>query len=159
MNTTEFICGLMRRNSDHLEFIPTTTITERWVRQGLYIIQRDRHTTPIGYLLHGHVNDDHTLYIHHVCLSLRPAQVQSARHTVSVLVARAAQGNAHTILLRCSSNLDAIDFWNSCGFVPQAITESGAGRATTIVQYEFNLPKNVERLDSGPPRVGLRPKA
>lgn len=159
MNVSNFIARMIRQHSDDLEFIPTATITERWVRQNLYLLQRDRFGYPIGYLLHGNVNDDGTLYIHHACLALEEPDRPSARRTVTALVKRACDANASTILLRCHSNLITLTFWHNLAFIPVAITEAGARNRTALIQYELTLRQRPRQLGSGRLPDGLHPNA
>lgn len=157
MDPTEFICGLMRHNSDALGFIPSTAIAGRWVKQGTYILQKNRFGKPVGFLLHGNVNDDKTLYIHMACVEIDKRNRGFGKSAVAQLVKRAMQGGARTILLRCASDLDAVSFWQSCGFIPIAVTPGGTRRQRTIIQYEMTLPAAPRKLDSGPRREALRP--
>lgn len=159
MHPTEFICGLMRQNTDELGFIPNTAIADRWVAQDLYVLQKNRFGKPVGYILHGKVNDDHTMYIHQACIELDKRNRGFGKAAVARVVKRAIQHKARTILLRCASDLDAVSFWQSCGFTPIAVTPGGARRQRTIIQYEMNLPEAPRQLDSGLPREALRPNA
>lgn len=155
--TVDFICGLMRHNSDALGFIPSTAIAGRWVEQGTYILQKNRFGKPVGFLLHGNVNDDHTMYIHMACIEINKRNRGFGKAAVAHLIKRALRGRARTILLRCASDLDAVSFWQSCGFTPIGVTPGGTRRQRTIIQYEMTLPQTPRRLDSGRLRDGLRP--
>lgn len=149
----QFIGHTVNQNPGNLEYLPKSVIIDRWVRDGLYVMQRDLQHQPIGFLLHGTVNDDRSLYIHHSRLNLDPKNQLSARRAVTQLVKRACTADAETILLRCASTLETIQFWHSLAFIPVAISEAGARNPMTIVQYECTLGPR-PRL----PASGVRPE-
>lgn len=159
MTDLEFICGLMRHNTDALGFIPRPALLERWIKQGNYIIQRDRFAKPIGYLLHGPVNDERTLYINQACIELDKRNRGFGKTALNTLLNRAIEAHATTILLRCATDLDAVEFWMSCGFNPIAITPGGARRHRTIIQFEHRLPQDKQESDSALRPEALRPNA
>lgn len=157
MSPTEFICGLMRQDSDALGFIPKPAIDARWIQQGNFIIQTDRFGGPVGYLLHGPVNDARTMHINQACIEMTKRNRGFGQAAVAKLVKRAVKAGATNILLRCASDLDAVEFWISCGFVPIAIRPGGARRRRTIIQFEKSLHSPQKKSDSGPLPAGLRP--
>lgn len=149
LHPAEIIHGLMRRNPDELGFVPSTTIADRWVQQDLYILQRNRWHKPIGYLLHGHVNDDRTLYIHHASLDLTRRNRATAKSTVAQLIKRALHAAAKTIFLRTLSDLDGVAFWQSCSFVPVAVSPDAPSSQKSLIQYEMTLPEAPRQLTAG----------
>jgi len=149
----------MHKTTDHLGFIPRTTIAQRFVDQDLFIIQRNRRGRVIGYILHGRVNQEGTLYVHQAHVNLELRNRGYANRAAKILISRAIKAHARNILLRSTSDLQAVAFWRSYGFQPLAITASGATRRTTIIQYELILRPDQEELDSGPHREALRPNA
>lgn len=139
MEPADFICGLMRRNTDALGFIPEPTIRERFVKRGMFVIQTNRFRKPIGYLIHGPVHPDRTLHIHQACIELDRRNRGFGQQAVAELLTRAKAKGARTIFLRCASDLDAVLFWSSCGFIPTGIKPGGARRHRTLIEYELHL--------------------
>lgn len=159
MSPTEFICGLMRHDTDALGFIPKPAIQERWIHQGNYIIQTNRFGAPVGYLLHGPVNDQRTMYVNQACIEMSKRNRGFGQAAVKTLVERAVKAGATTILLRCARDLNAVEFWISCGFDPIAVTPGGARRQRMIIQFEKRLPSHQEQLTGGTLPNSRRPNA
>ncbi len=153
MTDSTFICGLMRANTNSLGFIPRPTIQNRFIPRGHYIIQRDRRAKPIGYLIHGPVHPDGTLYIHQTCIELDRRNRHFAHQALTTLLARALNHNAHRILLRCAADLPAVTFWAHLGFRATHISTGGRRRQRSIIHFRLDLtPRTVQPA----PKVGFR---
>lgn len=163
MDPADFICGLMRRNTDAVGFITRPTIEKRFVPKGHYVIQRNRHGQPIGYLLHGPVHPDGTLHVHQACIELDRRNRGFGHQAVRTLIERAIRHHARTILLRCAADLEATTFWTACGFLPFALSPGGKRRQRTILHFSLELQEGQPAVngfsDSGPHPASLRPKA
>lgn len=142
MNPTEFICGLMRQNTDALGFIPRSYIQRYFIPRYLYVIQLNRFRKPIGYLLHGPVNRHGIMHIHQACIELDKRNRGFGLAAVQRVINRAKRQHAHTILLRCAADLDAVLFWRAIGFQPTHLSPGGARRRRTIVNFRLELPRN-----------------
>lgn len=141
MNDADFICGLMRHNTDDVGFITRPTIEERFIRRGLYVIQRDRLCRPIGYLVNGPVHKDLHCQIHQACIELDRRNRHFGIQAVQTMIDRAIQHGARTITLRCGTDLAAVKFWTAIGFIPYAFVAGGRRRARTIVHFALDLRK------------------
>jgi len=141
MDPTDFICALLRQNTDALGFIPRPTIEHRFVPRNLYILQRNRFRKPIGYLLHGPVHTDGRLFIHQTCIDLDRRNRGFGRQALRTLIDRAARNGANRITLRCAADLDAVAFWAQSGFLRTHITTGGARRNRTIIHFELRIPQ------------------
>ncbi len=153
MTETDFICGLMRYNTDALGFIPRPTIEHRFIPRGHYLIQRNRFGKPIGYLLHGPVHPNGNLFIHQTCIDLARRNKHFGHQLTQTLLARAASHHAKLIRLRCATDLDAIAFWTALGFDPKETTQGGHRRQRHVTRLELILP-SVHVFQ--PRKVGLR---
>lgn len=139
MDPADFICGLMRRNTESLGFIPRPTIRDRFVKRGMYVIQTNRYGQPIGYLIHGPVHPDKTLHIHQACIELDRRNHGFGRQAIETLVQRACLAGARTILLRCASDLESVIFWQTLGFEPTRLAPGGAKRNRSLIHFKLDL--------------------
>lgn len=139
MDTTDFICSLMRHNTDALGFITRPTIENRFVPRNLYVIQTNRFGKPIGYIIHGPVHKNGDLYIHQACIEIDRRNRGFGQAAVQTVITRATRHQARAILLRCPADLDAVLFWRSCGLLPTHISPGGARRRRTIVHFRLEL--------------------
>lgn len=139
MTDVDFICGLMRKNTDSVGFITRPTVEQRFVPRGHYVIQRDRFRRPIGYLIHGPVHPDGHLQIHQACIELDRRSRHFGQVAVETLIERAVRRGARTITLRCARDLEAVNFWLALGFVPYAIERGGARRRRQIIRFALDL--------------------
>lgn len=139
MNPADFICGLMRRNTDALGFIPEPTIRHRFVKRGMYVIQKNRFGHWIGYIVHGPVHPDKTMHIHQACIELDRRNRGFGARAVATVIERACHAHAQTILLRCASDLEACSFWQSLGFIPTHLAPGGARRQRNLIHFKLDL--------------------
>jgi hypothetical protein len=139
MDPATFIVGLMKENTDALGFIPKSAIANYFVPRNEFIIVRDRRFKPIGYLLHGPVHPDGTLYVHQVCIQYDKRLRYFGAQAIRELLARAHAGQAHRITLRCALDLDATAFWHAMGFHAIAIERGGRRRNRLIQRFVMDL--------------------
>ena len=139
MDPTAFICGLMRKNTDALGFIPETAIQRRFVPAGNYVIQHNRHGKAIGYLVHGPVDAFRILHVHQTCIELDRRNRGFGQAAVKTLIERATRHQARRILLKCAADLEAIPFWISTGFLPTHVATGGRRRQRKLVYFELDL--------------------
>lgn len=160
MHDLALIIALMRENTDALGFIPSTAIAARWIRQGRYLIQRDRHNKRCGYLLHGPIHADGTMHINQVCLALDRRRRRYATALLDQLKARARAAGATTLLLRCAADLEAIHFWRASLAEPGPLLAGGIRRSRLIQPFRIPiLAKPVPQFRSyGPFDAALDPK-
>lgn len=156
MDPAAFITGLMRQNTDALGFIPETAIQRRFVPKGHYVLQQNRQAKPIGYLLHGPVNNFRILHVHQTCIELDRRNRGFGQQAVATLIERATQHNARLILLKCATDLDAIHFWRSCGFLQTHVSTGGTRRKRQLAYFALDLTQGQPPQSRTPGRI-LRP--
>jgi GNAT superfamily N-acetyltransferase len=139
METTDFICGLMKQNTDALGFIPNTTIRDRFVAREWYILQRDECGKPVGYLLHGSVRYGQPCYVSQHCIELDKRLRGYGAQAVQVLIDRCQRVGASSIYLRCGEDLPALQFWQALGFQVLEIIPGGERRQRMIVRMALPL--------------------
>jgi GNAT superfamily N-acetyltransferase len=139
MDTADFICGLMKQNTDALGFIPSTTIESRFVAREWYIMQRDERGKPVGYLLHGPVRQGQPCYVSQHCIELDKRLRGYGARAVHVLIDRCQQVGASSIYLRCGEDLPALQFWQALGFRVLEIIPGGERRQRMIVRMALPL--------------------
>lgn len=164
MTDADFICGLMRENTDALGFIPSPTIKDRFIPRGHYLIQRNRFGKPVGYLIHGPVHPDGTLYVHQTCISLERRHRHFGQQTINIFLDRAIRNGAKLVRLRCAADLAAVHFWTALHFRQGETSKGGTRRKRSIIHFQLHLdgdhvhpaPKVGFRLASSePPPEGL----
>jgi len=136
----DFICGLMKHNTNALGFIPRPTIEERFIPRGNYVIQHNLFRKRIGYLLNGPLHKDGTLHVHQACIDLDRRLRGFGAIAWNQLLQRAIRQNARRVLLRCAEDLEAIHFWTQLGFHETHRSTGGQRRHRTIVHFEYRLP-------------------
>lgn len=139
MDPTEFICGLMKHNTNSLGFIPKPTVRDRFVKRGLYIIQRTSTGRAVGFILHGPVHPNGDLYVHQACIEVDRRLKHWGYLAVYELIDRARLHGARRILLRCAEDIDGVCFWHAVGFTPTHITKGGPRRRRWIIHFEMDL--------------------
>lgn len=139
MNPTEFICSLMRQNTNALGFIPRPYLQTYFIPKYLYVIQQNRFRKPVGYILHGPVSKNGILTIHQACIDLDKRNRGFGLQAVQRVIKRAAHDRAGTIRLRCADNLEAIAFWRAIGFRATHITTGGLRRQRSLVHFSLPL--------------------
>lgn len=150
MNNANFIITLMKTETDALGFIPAPSIRTRWIPNGRFILQRNRHGRRVGYLLHGPPKIHRPLFVNQICVDIDDRLRKYAAAAVLELLARARSAGASSIRLRCAEDLDANLFWRALGFTPTHLSVGGKRRKRSIVHYKLTLEPEAE-----PPR---RPK-
>lgn len=148
MDPIDFICGLMRQNTNALGFIPRPALITQFVKRDRYILQLNRSGAPIGYLLHGPKHPDGHMNISQACIELDKRNRGFGSAVVQNLLRRAGRARATYINLRCACDLDASSFWIQAGFIPIAIVPGGRRRKRNIVCFRHTL--------AGPPKFNAR---
>lgn len=143
MNPTEFICGLMRENTDAVGFIPRPTVLKEFILKDRYILQVNRFGKVVGYLLHGPTRPDRHMKIHQACIRLDKRNHGFGVAAVRTLFARALKRQALTITLHCADELEATLFWCKCGFVPIDYRPGGKRRRRAIITFRADLTNTV----------------
>jgi L-amino acid N-acyltransferase YncA len=131
---SSWIVGLMRQNTDALGFIPSTTVENRYIRRGDYILQCDERGNRIGYLLHGPIYQGRNAHVVQHCIELDKRNRGYGQLAVLELIRRCDIVGASSIRLRCATDLPSLEFWRSCGFVVAAIVPGGEQRQREIAE-------------------------
>jgi len=139
MTDLDFICALMRTETDALGFIPRPTLYDRITRHGRYLIQTDSHGRKLGYLLHGPTMPDRTIKVYQAVVDIDHRRIQHATRLVDRLIRRARAMEATSITLRCALDLEANAFWIASGFHLEAILPGGARRNRLIATYRLQV--------------------
>jgi GNAT superfamily N-acetyltransferase len=116
MDDIAFILGLMKQNTDEVGFIPSTTVSSRYIAEERYIIQRDRRGRQVGYILHGKPTAGGVLTVAQAVVEVDHRDKGFGQMEAMRLIERAKKANARAVKLRCASDLDANAFWLAMGF-------------------------------------------
>lgn len=134
----EFVIGLMKQNTDALGFIPETTVDQRYIRQGRFIIQK-RNGNPVGYVLHGKPTAGGVLSIAQAVIDYDFRQRGHGMDAISTLIDRAKAVNCRAIKLRCADDLQANSFWQQIGFELCRVDSPSNRRRRRINTYMMDL--------------------
>lgn len=132
-NPARWIAGLMRQNYEAVGFIPDTTVQERYIKHGRYVLQSDNRGRAVGYLLHGPIHYGQPCAISQHCIEYDKRLLGFGQMAVRTLVERARNGGASVIRLRVAQDLAAVQFWQSCGFSAVRIVPGGKKRERMIL--------------------------
>lgn len=139
MDITNWIVGLMRHNYEAVGFVTEPTVRDRYVALGRYVLQTDERGKAVGYLLHGPCKPGRTMTIIQHCIELDKRNRGYGQAAVQEVVRRAKLLNAAGIRLRVASDLEAVQFWQSCGFVPYDVVPGGKKRNRMIIKMCLDL--------------------
>jgi N-acetylglutamate synthase-like GNAT family acetyltransferase len=134
----DFIIGLMKQNTNELGFIPSTTIEERYLHSGQYLIQ-ERNGTSVGYLLHGVPITGKVLTIAQACIEYDYRDIGHGHDLVQRLINRGKQANSSAIKLHCADHLAAQYFWEAMSFVKTGQLVRDNSRKRDIGIYVLQL--------------------
>ena len=146
MDDASYIIGLMKTETVALGFIPSPTIRDRFVRRGLYVIQRDARGRRRGYLLHGPPKPGRRLHIHQACIDYDYRQRGFGILAVRTVIMRALQADCSAVTLRCALDLPANAFWHAAGFEVEEVLPGGKQRHRVILRYVLPLAGASTRL-------------
>jgi GNAT superfamily N-acetyltransferase len=138
METTAFVAGLMKQNSNALGFIPTTRLY-KYEADGQIIVQRDTRGREAGYLIHGKPVAGQTLSIAQAVIEYDRRNHGFGELAVLSLFYRARQSNCAAIKLRCADDLAANAFWQSLGFEMTGVLRPMNKRQRAINVYTLQL--------------------
>ena len=129
----------MRENYEAVGFIPQTTVANRYVAENQYILQNDERGRAVGYLLHGKLE-----YAKHVVVSQHCIQYEKrlrgyGQEAFREFLHRCEVAQVSSIHLRVAQDLPAVEFWQSCGFVPVSLVPGGKSRNRSIVVMRMGL--------------------
>lgn len=139
MNDHEFITGLMRENYESLGFIPDTTVRDRYLTAGRYIIQNNAAGQPVGYLLHGSPQPGGVLTVAQAVIECDKRERDYGRQIFYDLLTRARQANCRSITLRCAEDLESNGFWLAMGFEKTNTTHPNNQRKRAVNVYTLDL--------------------
>lgn len=134
-----WICGLMAENYEAVGFIPSTTVKNRYIPRGQYILQRDERGQRVGYLLHGPLKHGRVANVTQHCIQYERRLAGYGRKAFLELKRRCELANCSSIRLRVAEDLPGIHFWQSLGFEPVAICLGGQSRSRMIVSMVYPL--------------------
>ena len=139
---SSWIVGLMRHNYEAVGFIPATTIEDRYVRRGQVIFQTNENGKRVGYLLHGPIEQGKLCHVAQHCIEMDKRNRGYGQIAVQELIGRCNRYSAAGIHLRVAIDLQAVEFWKSCGFTTDALVPGGESRnrMIAIMRMNFDLP-------------------
>jgi len=135
MDDYTFVIGLMRDNYESVGFIPQTTIKTRYFPKHQYIIQRDNHGKPIGYILYGKPTPGGTLTVAQHVIDYDFRLKGYGHDALKDLIDIATQSNCKDISLRCAENLQSNSFWQAEHFSLSNTTHPNNRRNRAINHY------------------------
>jgi hypothetical protein len=131
-DVVKWIVGLMAENTAELGFVPYTAVAERYVPLGRYVFQLDERGNPVGYLLHGALKRGRPVVISQACIQYEKRMCGYGRIAFDVVRTRALVAGCTSIRLRCAEDIEAVLFWQSCGFVVDSVVAGGKQRQRMI---------------------------
>lgn len=145
MDDLAFIVGLMRKNTDALGFIPITSIKTNYIDKGRYVLQTDRRGRKVGYLLHGTIKAGKPVVITQHVIEYDKRLQGFGWDAFRQFVKRCATFQASLISLKCGSDLPAVQFWQSCGFMTTNIILGGIRRKRIIFEMQLPLTESLPK--------------
>jgi hypothetical protein len=115
MDDLSWITGLMRHNYDAVGFIPDSTVRDRYIDRGRYVIQTNERGQAVGYLLHGLPTPGGILTVAQHVIEDDKRLRGFGREAFEELLERARTGNCRAIKVRCGADLPSNDFWREMG--------------------------------------------
>jgi GNAT superfamily N-acetyltransferase len=138
LNDLDFIIGLMRQNYEALGFIPQTTIEQRYIAQGQFVIQ-SLFGKPVGYILHGKPVVGGILTIPQAVIDFDFRDRGYGMDAVQAVIDRAKQKNCRAVKVRVAADLNANTFWKSAGFELVNVKQPDNQRKRAINVYILDL--------------------
>ena len=129
----------MRENYEAVGFIPQTTVANRYVADNQYILQNDERGRAVGYLLHGKLSYAKSAVISQHCIQYEKRLRGYGQEAFREFLHRCEVAQVSSIHLRVAQDLPAVEFWQSCGFVPVSIVPGGERRNRYIVVMRLGL--------------------
>jgi hypothetical protein len=124
----------MAHNTDALGFIPEPTVRHRYISQHRYILQTDERGNPVGYLLHGALRRAQPCVISQHCIDYDARRRHYGLLAFREFLRRCEVAGSSSIHLRVAEDLDAVQFWQSCGFTVDAVVPGGERRQRIIIE-------------------------
>lgn len=133
----------MRENYEAVGFIPITTVAQRYIARGQYILQPNHRGSPVGYLLHGKPTAGGVLTVAQHVVDLDWRTRGYGRQAFIELLARARIANCRAIHLRCAEGLPSNEFWASMGFETTSVLTPANVRQRAINVMVLDLWPNL----------------
>lgn len=130
-----FIDSEARKGTNQIGFVQRDKV--RWLAEhgqaGIVEVNRD----PVGFILHGRTPPD--LRIYQVWM-----RSDARRHLYATLMlqhveAFARSQRCHRVVLRCATDLAAIDFWLAIGFKITALDHTPNARQRTVTTFSRSI--------------------
>ncbi len=139
MSDLEFIVNTMKQERDAVGFIRNTTLQTQYIDNQRYIIQRNTHGIPVGYLLHGSLRPASLLSITQALIDVDRRNIGFGEQSVISVIERAKQAQCRAIKVRCAEDLQSNGFWQALGFQRTAIEYPPNTRHRAIYVYTYDL--------------------
>lgn len=134
-----WIIGLMRQNRESVGFIPDTTVSEQYIKNGRYSMQRDECGHNVGYLLHGKPVACGLLVVSQHCIDMEKRLRGYGEQAFQNLLERARIANCRGIKLRCAEGLESNGFWQAQGLELVSVQHPDTTRHRGINVYLLDL--------------------
>lgn len=129
----------MAHNTDALGFIPEPTVRHRYIEQERYVLQTDEKGKPVGYLLHGAMHRAQPCVISQHCIDFDARRQHYGFLAFQEFLGRCQRAGCSSVHLRVAEDLQAVHFWQACGFQTRAIVPGGQRRDRIIVEMFLPL--------------------
>lgn len=129
----------MRENYEAVGFIPQTTVANRYVAENQYILQNDERGRAVGYLLYGKLAYAKPVVVSQHCIQYEKRMRGYGQLAFREFLRRCEIAQVSSIHLRVAQDLPAVEFWQSCGFVPAHVVPGGESRNRSIVVMRLAL--------------------
>ena len=124
----QYVDSLQRKNAEALSFYPRSVFAREQERGRIFLGMLNGE--PCGYLYVGAYGVD--IKCHQVCIQYDARRRMYGAAIVTVMEQYAEEAKATSITLRCGFDLQANEFWSSCGYSCISQTSGGVRRMRTI---------------------------
>lgn len=136
MSELKYIISLSKKFTNQIGFIPKPRI-ETDFEKGRFLIEREN-DEPCGFLYCG--NGKKNLVILQAAIQYDAQRRTHGLNLVKRLILYAEAKGFETISCKCADDLEANEFWKSCGFVWSGISEHESKRGRRKITWVFYLP-------------------
>jgi GNAT superfamily N-acetyltransferase len=139
-NQLQYIQDLSRKHYEEIGFLPRPRL-EQYVESGQVFMEHEN-GDPCGFLVWG--SGFPVLRIYQACIQYDAQRRQHGYALVRRLIEKADAGGYECISLWCADDLDANDFWKSCGFQWSGIRDGGVRRGRKHNRWMFWMPEPIQ---------------
>ena len=154
----KYVVSLAKKLTNEIGFVPDTRYAAAEAAGRLHV--QTLNDEPCGFIVHGPPKKGY-VHIWQTAVQVDARRRAAATAMLDSLKLNARLKNAHTILLRCRSDLQSNEFWQASGFLRYATSPAGRCRGGLIYHYALKLPtkqtllfpEGFEEWPTQPPRI------